>query len=112
MEGYHTALSEVLEQNNEIFCKYEAAKDKERKINDSENYTAIKNLNIEKYVPKGQEKFIKYAAFIDEFKQFILTRPLKPVVKLNHLKTCLGGDALDIVKNYTHGSQLNDALEA
>ena len=69
-------------------------------------------MNIEKYVPKGQEKFIKYAAFIDEFKQFILTRPLKPVVKLNHLKTCLGGDALDIVKNYTHGSQLNDALEA
>ena len=48
---------------------------------------------------------------MDELKEYILTRPLKPVVKLNHLKTYLGGEALDLIKSYTHGSQLNEALE-
>ena len=79
-------------------------------MNDSFNYSAIKNLCIEKYIPIGEEKLIKYCAFIDEFKQYVLARPLKNVVKLNHLKSYLGGDALDLVKSYTHGDQINEAL--
>ena len=34
------------------------------------------------------------------------------MLKLNHLKTCLAGEALELVRCYTHGDQLNEALEA
>ena len=52
------------------------------------------------------------AKLIDEFKEYCLSKPLKPIVKLNHLKSCVGGDALELIKNYTHGSHLPEALES
>ena len=112
VETFHENLSEVMDLGNEIACQYEAAKDFERKINDSSNYAFIKNLNIQPYEAIGQDRFIRYKAFIDEFKLYVLSRPLKPLIKLNHLKACLKGDALDVVKNFNHGDQLQDALTA
>lgn len=111
VERFHSELSEVLHNSNEIFCVFEAAKDRE-KINESTNYSTIKNLSIDKYEPSGKDKFIKYSTFMDEFREYVITRPLKPVVKLNYLKTCLGGEALELVRCYTHGDQLNQALAA
>ena len=97
---------------NEITCQYEAAKDFEKKMNESANYSFIKNLNIEPYEPIGEDRFIKYKAFIDEFKLYVLSRPLKPLIKLNHLKSCVKGEAYQLVKSFNHAEQLNDALEA
>ena len=48
---------------------------------------------------------------MSEFKEYVLSKPLKTVVKLNYLKSCLVGEAYDLIKHYTHGSQLTDALE-
>ena len=112
VETFHENLSEVMDLGNEIACQYEAAKDFERKVNDSSNYAFIKNLNIQPYEAIGQDRFIRYKAFIDEFKLYVLSRPLKPLIKLNHLKACLKGDALDVVKNFNHDDQLQDALTA
>ena len=112
VETFHENLSEVMDLGNEIACQYEAAKDFEKKVNDSSNYAFIKNLNIQPYEAVGQDRFIRYKAFIDEFKLYVLSRPLKALIKLNHLKACLKGDALDIVKNFNHGDQLQDALTA
>lgn len=80
-------------------------------MNESDNYAAMKNLAITKYIPIDEERCIDYSAFIDEFKQYVLTRPLKPVIKLNHQKSCMGCDALDLIKSYTHGDHLNEDLE-
>ena len=102
----------MIDLANEITCQYEAAKDFEKKVNDSSNYAFIKNLNIEPYEPTGQDRFIRYKSFIDEFKLYVLSRPLKPIIKLNHLKQCLKGDALDLVKSFNHSEQLPDALTA
>ena len=110
VETFHNDLSEVLDTSNEIICIYDAAKEREKKINESSNYSALKSLSIDKYIPVGDDKFIRYSSFIEEFKQYVLTRPLKPVVKLNYLKTCLGGEALELVKHYTHAEPLTDAL--
>ena len=41
-----------------------------------------------------------------------MSRPLKPLIKLNHLKTCLKGDALDLVKSCNLSEQLQDNLTA
>ena len=112
VEGFHDALSEVYDIANEVQCTYDAHKETERKLNDSTNYNSLKSTNIEKYIPSGPDKFIRYKVFIDEFKEFCLSKPLKPIVKLNHLKTVVGGDALDLIKNFTHGSQLPEALES
>ena len=112
VETFHDNLSEVIDLANEITCQYEAAKDFEKKVNDSSNYAFIKNLNIQPYEAVGQDRFIRYKAFIDEFKLYVLSRPLKALIKLNHLKACLKGDALDIVENFNHGDQLQDALTA
>ena len=101
-----------MDLGNEIACQYEAAKDFERKVNDSSNYAFIKNLNIQRYEALGQDRFIRYTTFIDAFKLYVLSRPLKPLIKLNHLKACLKGDALDVVENFNHGDQLQDALTA
>ena len=110
VETFHENLSEVMDLGNEIACQYEAAKDFERKVNDSSNYAFIKNLNIQPYEAVGQDRFIRYKAFIDEFKLYVLSRPLKSLIKLNHLKACLKGDALNVVKNFNHVDQLQDAL--
>ena len=112
VETFHDNLSEVIDLANEITFQYEAAKDFEKKVNDSSNYAFIKNLNIEPYEPVGQDRFIRYKSFIDEFKLYVLSRPLKPLIKLNHLKQCLKGDALDLVKSFNHSEQLQDALTA
>ena len=52
VETFHENLSEVMDLGNEIACQYEAAKDFERKVNDSPNYAFIKNLNITKPLDK------------------------------------------------------------
>ena len=51
VETLHDNLSEVMDLANEMFCHYEAAKDFEKKVNDSSNQVFIKNLNIEPYEP-------------------------------------------------------------
>ena len=111
VEGFHDALSEVYDLTNQVQCTYKAQKEKERKMIDSTNYNTLKNSNIEKYTPTGADKFIRYKLFIDGFKELCLSKPLKPIVKSNHLKASLGGDALELIQNYTHGSQLPEALE-
>ena len=65
VETFHDNLSEVIDLANEIACQYEAAKDFEKKVNDSSNYAFIKNLNIEPYEPVGQDRFIRYKSFIE-----------------------------------------------
>ena len=76
VETFHENLSEVMDLSNEIICQYEAAKEFEKKVNDSSNYAFIKNLNIQPYEAVGQDRFIRYKAFIDEFKLYVLSRPL------------------------------------
>ena len=49
---------------------------------------------------------------MDEYASYVLARSLRAVVKVNYLKSCLGGEAYELVKSYTHGNQLNDAVEA
>ena len=110
VEGFANALSEVLDLSNDVMCTHEASIDKQKRINDSTGLSAIKNLSIEKYEPIGEERFIRYTAFMSEFKEYVLSKPLKTVVKLNYLKSCLLGEAYDLIKHYTHGSQLTDAL--
>ena len=56
-------------------------------------------------------RIFRYNTFIDEFKEYCLSKPLKPIVKLNFLKASVGGDALELIQNYTHGTQLSEALE-
>ena len=70
------------------------------------------NLNIDTYEPTGEDRFIKYKTFIDEFKLDVQSRPLKPLIKLNHLKSCVKGDAYQLIKSFNHAEQLNGALEA
>ena len=111
VEGFANTLSEVLDLSNDVMCTHEASIEKQKRINDSTGLSAIKNLSIEKYEPIGQDRFIRYTAFMSEFKEYVLSKPLKTVVKLNYLKSCLVGEAYDLIKHYTHGSQLTDALE-
>ena len=42
----------------------------------------------------------------------MLNRPLKRLIKLNHLKQCLKGDALNLVKSFNNSEQLQDTLTA
>ena len=103
-------LGEVMDTSNEITCLFEAMKERERRIENASNAPNLKNLSIAKYEAVGVDKFLKYTSFIEEFTEFILSRPLSPLVKLNYLKSCLLGEAYDLVKSYTMGSQLNEAL--
>ena len=91
VEGFANSLSEVLDLSNDVMCTHEASIDKQKRINDSTGISAIKNLSIEKYEPIGEERFIHYTAFMSEFKEYVLSKPLKTVVKLNYLKSCLLG---------------------
>ena len=74
--------------------------------------THSSNISIDPYELIGQDRFIRYKGFIDEFKLYILSTPLKPLIKLINLKTWVKGDARDPIKSFNHAEKLNDDSDA
>ena len=101
-----------MEASNDVSCIYEASRELEKSMEQSTNSATLRNLSIEKYNPSGIDKFIKYKSFMEEFTEVVLTKPLKPLMKLNYLKNSVTGEAKQLLANYTLGNQLNDALAA
>lgn len=65
VEDFQANLYEIMYLSTETACEYEAAKHLENKVNESANYSFIKNFNIDLYDPVGSDRFIKYKAFVD-----------------------------------------------
>ena len=65
-------------------------------------YTLINYLKIEPYETIGEDRLMRYKSFIDELKLYVLSRLLTPLIKFNHLRTCVKGDAFDLVKSFSH----------
>ena len=49
---------------------------------------------------------------MEEYRQFVLAKPLSPLTKLRHLQASCEGDALKLIKSYKLGDQLQSAIEA
>lgn len=103
-------LTEVLDAANDVICLYDASQELEKSIEQSSNAASIRNLSIEKYRPTGIDRFIKFNSFMEEFTENVLSKPLKPLIKLNYLKSSVTGEAKELLAKYTLGSQLSEAL--
>ena len=56
--------------------------------------------------------FFKYKAFTDELKFYVISRPVKPLIKVNDRKSFVKDDALQLIKSFHQAEQSTDALEA
>ena len=96
------AVSHVIDAGNEIRCIHDAYIERKKAIDQSSTIN-ISSLVTEKFVPTGQDRFIRYNNFINHFKENVLTKNLKPSMKLDVLKHFLGGEAYDAIKFYSQG---------
>ena len=72
----HKNLNDVLDMANYITSLFEAHQEREKLIEKNSAPGSLKDFILEKYNPTGLDWFIKYKAFIEEFKEFILGKPL------------------------------------
>ena len=49
---------------------------------------------------------------MEECREFVLSKPLHPLIKLRHLHNSIEGEALKLIKSYTLGDQLTAAIQA
>ena len=49
---------------------------------------------------------------MEEYREFVLSKPLHPLIKLRHLHNSVEGEALKLIKSYTLGDQLTVAIQA
>lgn len=71
----------------------------------------MKNIILEKYNPTGLDKIIKHKSFMEEYREFVLSKPLRPLIKLRHLHSSVEGEALKLIKSYTLGDQLTVVIQ-
>ena len=110
VEQQQQNLNEVLEDANYITCLFEASEDREKQIEGSSSSGA--SGIISKFNPNGLDKFIKYKSFMAEYRQFVLSKPISPLIKLRQLHNSVEGPALKLVQSYTLADQLQTALDA
>lgn len=67
---------------------------------------------ITKFNLSGLDKFIRNESFIGECRQFVLSRPTSPLVKLRKLNISVEGQALKIFQSYNPSDQLTAAFDA
>lgn len=69
-------------------------------------------MKLTKFNGMGEQKFLNYYSFFQEFNELVMSKPYSDSTKLRYLKQYLEGDALQIIKNYHSGTELRIALNA
>ena len=100
----------MVETSSEIDGLCEALETRYRK-NERANAAALGNIILEKYTPVGSDKYINFFSFFESFTEAVLRKDMKDIVKLDYLKKSVAGEALDAIRAYTHGDQLQEALK-
>ena len=104
VQYFTKAASLVIDMGNEIKCLHEAYVERRKHINQSSNIN-INNLVSDKFIPTEKDRFLRYHGFINNFKENILKKNLKPAIKLEILKLSLGGEVFDAIRLHNQGDQ-------
>ena len=91
---------------------FEATEEKEKLLEKNSSSGTLKNVILKKYNRGGLDKFIKYKSFMEEYREFVISKPLHPLIKLRHLHNSVEGEALKLIKSYTLEYQLTAAIQA
>ena len=69
-------------------------------------------MKLSKFNGQGDQTFLNYYVFYQEFTELVMDRPYTNSTKLQYLKQCLEGAAKDIVRNNHSGSELRTAIKS
>ena len=105
-------LQTVLNLSNKITSKQEAMEEKNKKKLALSKGEQLEGVKLSKFSGQGDQKFLSYYGFYQEFSELVLSKPYSDSTKLRYLKQYLEGDAKDIVKNYHSGEELATAFKA
>ena len=105
-------LQTVLDLSNMITSKQEAMEERNKKKLALSKSEQLEGVKLSKFSGVGDQKFLNYYGFYQEFTELVLSKPYSDSTKLRYLKQYLEGDAKDIVKNYHSGEELATAFKA
>ena len=104
-------LNEVLDDSNYISSLFEAYEERSQLMEKNSSAASAHSTMLTKFNPVGLDRFIKYKSFMEEFREFILAKPIPPLIKLRSLHASVEGEALKMIKMYTLGDQLTSAIQ-
>lgn len=105
-------LQEVLNLFNRLATKMDAAEEGNKKKLALSKSEQLEGMKLSKFNGQGDQKFLNYYGFYQEFTELVLSKPYSDSTKLRYLKQYLEGEAKDIVRNYHSGSELRTAFRA
>ena len=105
-------LENILDMANKIQARIRASDDKNKQkmaLSKSEQLEGMKRTNFN---GMGEQKFLNYYSFFQEFNELVVSKPNSDSTKLRHLKQYLEIYALQIIKNYHSGTEFRIAFNA
>ena len=105
-------LQTVLNLSNKITSKQEAMEEKNKKKLALSKGEQLEGVKLSKFSGQGDQKFLSYYGFYQEFSELVLSKPYSDSTKLRYLKQYLEGDAKNIAKNYHSGEELATSFKA
>ena len=105
-------LENILDMSNKIQARIKASDDKNKQKMALSKSEQLEGMKLTKFNGMGEQKFLNYYSFFQEFNELVMSKPYSDSTKLRYLKQYLEGDAVQIIKNYHSGTELRIAMNA
>ena len=105
-------LENILDMSNNIQARIKASEEKCKQKMALSKSEQLEGMKLTKFNGMGEQKFLNYYSFFQEFNELVMSKPYSDSTKLRYLKQYLEGDAVQIVKNYHSGTELRIAMNA
>ena len=105
-------LENILDMSNKIQARIKASDERSKQKMALSKSEQLEGMKLTKFNGIGDQKFLNYYSFFQEFNELVMAKPYSDSTKLRYLKQYLEGDALQIVKNYHSGTELRIAMNA
>lgn len=105
-------LHNLLNLSNKLTMRMEAMEERNKKKIALIKIEQLEGIEFSKFNGQGDQKFLNYYGFYQEFTELVMEKPYTNTTKLRYLKQYVEGEAKDIVRNYHSESELNNAFKA
>ena len=104
-------LQDALDLTNVLKARMEAKEEQNKKRIALSKGEQLEGLKMTKFSGTGEQRFLDYHSFNQEFNELVLSKAYSDSTKLRYLKQYVEGEAKDIIRNYHSGKELYVALK-
>ena len=104
-------LQDALDLTNVLKARMEANEEQNKKRIALRKGEQLEGLKMTKFNGTGEQRFLDYHSFSQEFAELVLSKAYSDSTKLRYLKQYVDGEAKDVIRNYHSGKELHIALK-